>query len=187
MADRDRTRQWVGLGRWLSALGAALLLGGGIWAYVQFAPDLRSSWPAWVAHGAERLRQAQLWLAFFGSLLLSALALLWFTALLFAGLLCLVYLLTRLLRWVAARPSSTARLRRACGGLLALLGRERWVGTVLNGAASAGALGALGWVTGLPLDYWDWGIQAVIALLIELIVLGVLFRGGRVNWFSRDG
>lgn len=171
--------------RWLYALGAALLLGGGVWAYAQFAPDLQTSWPAWVAHGTERLHEALLWLRFFGSLLLSALVLLWLTALLFALLLGGVYLLTRFLCRTIARFPTQSALRRACHRLLALLGRERWVGTALNLAAGAGALGIWMAISGLPLDGWDLGIQAVIALLIELIVLGVLFREGKVGWFSR--
>lgn len=171
--------------RWLYALGAALLLGGGVWAYAQFSPGLCASWPAWKAHGAERAREALLWLEFFGSITLSALALLWFTALLFSLLLAAIYLLTWLLHWMASRSSTRVRLRRACGVLLALLGRERWVGTVLNLAASAGALFALSLASRLPLDDWDWGIQGAIAVAIELIVLGVLFGEGRVGWFSR--
>ena len=180
MSEEPRT-VW----RWLYALGAALLLGGGVWAYAQFAPSFGDAWPAWKAHGAERVREALLWLEFFGSITLSALALLWFTALLFSLLLAVTYLLTRLLRWIASRRSTHARLRRACSVLLALLGRERWVGTALNLAASAGALGALSLVSRLPLDDWDWGIQAAITVAIELIVLGVLFGEGRVGWFSR--
>ena len=190
MSDDPRARGWAGPWRWLYALGAALLLGGGLWAYAQFAPDLPASWDAWKAHGAERLREALLWLEFFGSILLSVLALLWLTALLFALLLGLIYLLTRLLRWAMARFSSRPGLqrtyvRRACAFTLSLLGRERWVGTALNLLAGAGALGIVAEVSGLPLDHWDLGIQIVIALLIELIVLGVLFREGRVGWLSR--
>jgi hypothetical protein len=126
--------------RWLVALSAALLLGGGAWAAAQFSPGFRSSWPVWKAHGAERLQEMLLWLQFFGSLLFSVLALLWLTALLFALLLALVYLLSRFLGWLSARPRTSTGLRRACGFALDLLGRERWVGTVLNLAASAGAL-----------------------------------------------
>ena len=171
--------------RWLYALGAALLLGGGLWAYAQFAPAPQTSWSTWVAYGRARLREALLWLRFFGSLLLSALVLLWLTALLFALFLGVVYLLTRLLHRAIARFPARLALRRACALILALLGRERWVGTALNLAAGAGALGIWTAISGLPLDGWDLGIQAVIALLIELIVLGVLFREGRVGWFSR--
>jgi hypothetical protein len=173
------------LWRWLSALGAALLLGGGIWAYAQFAPDLSVSWPAWKAYIMQRGREALLWLQFFGSILLSVLALLWLTALLFSTLLALAYLLARTIRWVAARPSTTARLHRACRGLLTLLGHERWLGTAFNLAASAGALAILARASGLPLDPWDLGIQAIVTLAVELIVLGVLFGEGRMSGLSR--
>jgi hypothetical protein len=172
--------------RWLVALSAALLLGGGAWAAAQFSPGFRSSWPVWKAHGAERLQEMLLWLQFFGSLLFSVLALLWLTALLFALLLALVYLLSRFLGWLSARPRTSTGLRRACGFALDLLGRERWVGTVLNLAASAGALGAFVWLSGLPLDYWDLGIQGIVAGVVELIVMGVLFREGKVGWFARS-
>ena len=183
---RDRRPGWgVGPWRWLYALGAALLLGGGVWACAQFAPDLHVSWSTWKAHGAERMREVLLWLKFFGSILFSVLILLWLTALLFAGLLGLVYLLTRLLRWTIARSPTRTGLRRVCGFLLALLGRERWVGTALNLVASAGALGILARVSRLPPDDWDLGIQIVITVVIELIVLGLLFREGRVGWFPR--
>jgi hypothetical protein len=180
-----KARGWAGPWRWLYALTAALLLGGGVWAYAQFAPDFPASWSAWKAYGAERLHEALLWLEFFGSILLSVLVLLWLTALLFSLLLGGVYLLIRLLRWTIVRFPTRTGLRRVCRLLLFLLGHERWVGTALNLTAGAGALGIVAWVSGLPLDAWDLGIQAVIALLIELIVLGVLFREGRVAWLSR--
>ena len=185
MSKDPKARGWAGPWRWLYALGAAILLGGGVWAYAQFAPDLDASWSTWKAHGAERLHEALLWLKFFGSIFLSVLVLLWLTALLFSLLLGLAYLLTRLLRWTIAHFPSRTGLRRVCAFLLALLARERWVGTALNLAASAGALGILTGVSGLPLDDWDLGIQVVIAVLIEGIVLGLLFREGRVKWFSR--
>ena len=171
--------------RWLIALSAALLLGGGVWAAAQFSPGFRSSWPVWKAYATERVREMLLWFEFFGSILVSVLILLWLTALLFALLLALAYLLRRVLHWMSSRPRTSAGLRRVCSFLLSLLGRERWVGTVLNLAASAGALGVFGWVSGLPLDYWDLGIQAIIAAIIELVVLGVLFGEGKVDWFAR--
>jgi hypothetical protein len=115
------------------------------------------------------------------------LALLWFTAILFALFLALVRLSIRSLRWTAARPSSGTSLRRVCRAFLFALERERGVGTALNLAASVAALGVFRWASRLPLDAWDLGIQAGVALLIELIVLGVLFREGRVGWLSRDG
>lgn len=185
MSQDHPARGRIGPWRWLYALGAALLLGGGVWAYAQFAPGLRASWPAWKAHGTERMREILLWLQFFGSILLSVLVLLWLTALLFSALLALAYLLARTIRWIALRPSTRARLRRACRALLALLERERWLGTVLNLGASAGALAILSLASGLPLDPWDLGIQAIVTLVIELIVLGVLFGQGRMDWFSR--
>lgn len=185
MSDDERTRPNVGPWRWLYALGAALLLGGGLWAIAQFSPGFRAAWPAWKAHGEAQMRRALLWFEFFGSLLLSALALLWLTALLFSLLLALATLLTRLLHRLASRPITRPALRRACRGLLALLERERWMGTVFNGMASAGALWLFALLTGLPLDNWDLGIQAIVTGTIELIVLGVLLREGKVNWFSR--
>jgi hypothetical protein len=185
VAEEDETRQGTGFWRWLSALGAALLLGGGIWALAQFAPGFRASWPAWKAHGAGGLRETLLWLEFFGSILLSVLALLWLTAILFALFLALVRLSSRGLRWTASRPSSGTPLRRVCRALLFLLEREREMGTALNLAASAAALGVFRWASRLPLDAWDLGIQVGIALAIELIVLGLLFREGRVGWLSR--
>jgi hypothetical protein len=131
------------------------------------------------------VQELLLWLEFFGSILVSVLILLWLTALLFALLLVLVHFLRRFLHWLVSRPRSGAGLRRVCRFLLALLARERWVGTALNLLAGAGALGVFVWLSGLPLDYWDLGIQAVIAVVIELVVLGVIFGEGRVDWFAR--
>ena len=59
---------------------------------------------------------------------------------------------------------------------IAVLGAGSWGTTLANLLASSCALLVLAWLVQRPLDYWDWGFQAVISVLIELIVLGVVLR-----------
>ena len=178
--------------RWALAIGVAVLLGGGIWALDQVSPairqgwpSLRQAWPAWRARGASWARETWLWLEFFGSIALSLLALLWFTGLLFSLLMALVYLLVRLIGWLAARTPSSGLLSRFERLTLSLVRHDRLLGTVLNLGASAGSLGLLALIVGRPLDYWDLGIQVAIAVVMELIVLGVLFGEGRMGLLAR--
>jgi hypothetical protein len=67
----------------------------------------------------------------------------------------------------------------------AVLLKDRLLGTALNLLASLAALAALTVILGRPLDYWDIGIQVTISAAIELIVLQVLFAGGRFGWPTR--
>jgi hypothetical protein len=160
-------------------------LGSGVWALDQFSSASHQVWPAWKARGASWAQETLLWLEFFGSIALSAIALLWFTGLLFSLLAALVYLLTRLIGWLAARYPSGIFLSRIEQLTLSMVRHDRALGTVLNGVASAGSLGILAWIVGRPLDYWDLGIQAAIFVVMELIVLGVLFGEGRIGLLAR--
>jgi hypothetical protein len=171
--------------RWALAIGIAVFLGGGIWALDQFSPGVRQVWPAWKARGASWAQETLLWLEFFGSIILSAVALLWFTALLFTLLAALVHLLPRLAGWLAARFPSSDFLSRIEQLTLSLVRHDRVLGTALNLVASAGSLGILAWIVGRPLDVWDLGIQAAITVVMELIVLGVLFGEGRIGLLAR--
>jgi hypothetical protein len=186
-ADTPRRTSFVrGKGcRWGLAIGVALFLGSGVWALDQFSSASHQVWPAWKARGASWAQETLLWLEFFGSIALSAIALLWFTGLLFSLLAALVYLLTRLIGWLAARYPSGIFLSRIEQLTLSMVRHDRALGTVLNGVASAGSLGILAWIVGRPLDYWDLGIQAAIFVVMELIVLGVLFGEGRIGLLAR--
>jgi len=171
--------------RWVLAIGVAVLLGGGIWVLDQLSPGVRQVWPEWKARGASWLQETLLWLQFFGSIALSAIALLWFTALLFSLLAALVYLLPRLAGWLAARFPSSDLLLHIQRMALSVVRHDRVLGTALNGVASAGSLGVLAWIVGRPLDGWDLGIQLAVAVVMELIVLGVLFGEGRIGALAR--
>ena len=172
-----RAKLW----RWLLLIGVALLFAGGVWAYDRVLPGIRAAWPVLQARGSERAHEAVLWLEFFASIAFSVVALSWFTGLLFCLLAALAYLFFLLIRWLALRWPKSERWPRIRDAVQALSRRDRLLGTVLNLAASAGALGVLSWLVDRPLDYWDLGIQGAIALLMELIVLGVLFRGGGIG------
>jgi len=55
---------------------------------------------------------------------------------------------------------------------------DRVVGTALNLVSSAAALALFRWLTRMPLDYWDIGMQVAIAICLELVILGVILRVG---------
>jgi hypothetical protein len=180
-----RAPQRAKLWRWLLLVGVALLFAGGVWAHDRVLPEIRAAWPELQARGSERAQEALLWLEFFASITLSVVALSWFTGLLFCLLAALAYLLPRLIHWEARLWPKKRGLPRVRDATLALLRHDRLLGTLLNLLASAGALGVLAAILERPLDYWDLGIQCAIALVMELVVLGAIFREGRIGLFSR--
>lgn len=117
------------------------------------------------------------WVQFLGSVALSAAGLAWSTALFFGllavGLRALPLWLDRASR---QQPDRAAWLWLRDGARAAVSNHPRLVGTLLNLLSSALALGLFSAVTRQPLDEWDLGIQGVIAVLMELIVLGVILR-----------
>jgi len=164
------------------ALGYAIALGGGAWAYDVFGAEIRSLWPAWKAEGEFWLREALLWIEFLASITLTTAILCWFTALLF----CLLCAMLLGLLWLLDRYSSQlfprqdpSQWRQTIDGIWR---HERLWGTVFNLLASLAALGVLTKVLNRTLDYWDVGIQIAISVAIELIVLQVLFAQGRFGW-----
>jgi Effector-associated domain 7 len=148
---------------WLAAIVGMLLVIGGAWARRRLAPWASSLWRRSPLIGSPIAREAALWGQFLGSLALSALALSWLTALWFSLGTLVLYGVSRLPR---LRPSIRDWSRR----------HDRLVGTVLGLLASAGALALLPQVARRPLDYWDLGVQVLLAAVIELVVLGVFPR-----------
>lgn len=168
----------TGYKRWLLGGVAILLLGMSAWASSRMVVEVWAWWLRFRETWMQAIREAMLWIEFFGSISISLIVLSWTTMLLFGLLALLVYLLPFLIRLIAwLRPSNArlAHLRKTARQ--ALRQRDRLVGTLLNLAASGGALWAFSWMTQQPLDYWDVGIQCLIALALELIVLGVVFGG----------
>ena len=97
--------------------------------------------------------------------------------------LCLfIFTLPNLLGKLSSRSPSDLRLARAHQIAQSAMQRDALVGTLLNLLASVLALAMLTVVLGRALDFWDLGIQAVISIAIELIVLQVLFPEGRLGW-----
>ena len=171
-----------GLWRWALAIGFAIALGGGLWAYDVYGADVRALWPRWKTEGAPWVREALLWIEFLASVVLTAALLCWCTTSLFCLLCLFFFTLPNLLGRLSSRSPSDRRLARAHRIAQTALQRDALVGTLLNLLASAGALAMLPVVLKRTLDYWDIGIQAVISIAIELIVLQVLFPEGRLGW-----
>jgi hypothetical protein len=173
-----------GAWRWALALGFAIALGGGVWAYDVYSPEIGAKWPVWKAEGAPWLRETVLWIEFLASITLTTAILCWFTALFFCAFCALGFGLPRVLDWLARRFAPRqilVQVRRAIG---AALEWDRLWGTVFNVMASLAALDTLRLVLKRPLDYWDAGIQTAIATAIELIVFQLLFAQGRLGWPS---
>jgi len=159
-----------GMWRWALAIGFAVALGGGVWAYDVFSPQIRAAWPRWKAEGQPWVREALLWIEFLGSIALTVTILCWATALLFCLLGVVLFALLHLAERSLARTRPAGRLRQTL--------RKEWVlGTVLNVLASIGSLGVLTALLGRRLDGWDLGIQAAVSAAVELIVLQILFAG----------
>jgi hypothetical protein len=122
------------------------------------------------------VREVVLWAQFLGSVAVSAIVLAWLTALCFALLALLLYLLPGWLDRLAARYPASARLPWARDGARALVKCRRLIGTLLNLLSSAAALGIYTLLLRQPLDGWDLGIQGVVTLLLELAILGLILR-----------
>jgi len=174
-----------GLWRWALAVGFAVALGGGVWAYDVLVPQIRASWPRWKAEGLPWVREALQWIEFLVSITLTLTILCWATAILFCLLGMAVFTLLHLLDRFLARGRHTGRVRRAeC--IVGVLLRKEWVvGTILNVLASTVSLAVLTILLDRQLDYWDLGIQIAVSAAVELIVLQVLFAGGRLDWPAR--
>lgn len=148
---------------WLVAVGAVLLVIGGAWVQRRVSPWALSLWRQSPLFGPHVVREAALWVQFLGSLALSALTLSWLTALWFSIGALVLYGISRLPR---LRPSIRDWPQR----------HDRLVGAALGLLSSAGALALLPCVARRPLDYWDLGVQVLVAAVIELVVLGVFLK-----------
>lgn len=180
-ARKAARRRWS----WVVAVGLVLLVVGGSWAYDQLLPwvpvALSRLRPGWLSF----VREVALWSEFFASISLSLVALSWTTALLFGLLATLVYLAPGLIHFIASKYPGDARLPRVRDLIRETLKKhDRLVGTLLNLSSSGCALLVFSRVIRRPPDYWDFGIQFLIALVIELIILGVMFGRGRAGLIS---
>ena len=174
-----------GAWRWALAVGFAVALGGGVWVYDVFGPRIHASWPHWKSGGKPWLRETVLWIEFLASITLTVAILCWFTALYFCLLCAMLYSLPHLFHWFSRHVSPERRFHQIVHRLDALVERDWVLGTILNLIVSGMALVTVTIILERPLDYWDIGIQAVIAAAIELIVLQVLFAKGRLGWPAR--
>jgi hypothetical protein len=174
-----------GAWRWALALGFAIALGGGAWAYDVYGPGIRAMWPTWKVEGEPWLRETLLWIEFLASLTLTTAFLCWFTALFFCTFCALGFGLPRAIDWCANRYLPRRNVEQVRRAMDSALEQERLWGTIYNVMASAAALVTLPAVLRRPLDGWDIGIQVVILVAIELIVLQVLFAQGRLGWPSK--
>jgi len=171
-----------GAWRWALALGFAIALGGGAWAYDVFGPEIRAFWPMWKAEGKPWLRETLLWIEFASSITLTVATLCWFTSLFFCVLCALFFGLSRLLDRCSVRAlpeQGLARMRRAMNWIVQ---HDRLLGSIANALASLAALAVLRILLKRPLDLWDIGIQIMISAAVQLIVLQILFPRGRLDW-----
>jgi hypothetical protein len=113
--------------------------------------------------------QIRLWLATLGSILASFLWLAAGTALAFAFLLLSVLLLLTLWTRVSGPSDPGSAWSQAWQ---ATRKQGRLLGTLLNLLASLSALLLLPVVLGRPIDSWDIAMQAAIALIVQLLVVG---------------
>lgn len=173
-------------GRWRGVLAVVVLLflAGGFWVSSLFLPEvqvietnLEGTWSKVRFRWSSLIREVILWLEFLGSISLSLIVLSWATGLLFGFLGALVYCFPRLAHFSASMYPTNERLARIRDLVPRVLRKhDRLVGTVLNLSSSLCALFVLSWIVPRPLDYWDFGIQFAIALIVELIVLGAIFK-----------
>jgi hypothetical protein len=164
-------------GEWILPV-TMVLLGTAILAvYHRYGAQIPAALAEVQAFGARVVGQAVPWIEFLGSVSLSVLALSWLTALLFVGSALSLYLLPRIVYRLSTRYPARSWLPSVGDAIDAFTGRyRRVVGTVLVLGSSACALLVFSHLFRRPLDYWDYGIQAALALLLELIVLGVALR-----------
>jgi hypothetical protein len=164
-------------GGWILPLTVVLLGVGVLAAYQQLRPRIPGAMAAAQAFGTNVLARAVPWAEFLGSVLLSLLALSWLTTLLFVLSAMLLHWLPRLAHGLALRYPANAWWPRLRDAVHEFTGRySRIVGTVLVLASSACALLLFSRLFRRPLDYWDLGIQAAFAVILELIVLSVALR-----------
>jgi hypothetical protein len=178
-----------GVWRWALAVGFAVALGGGVWFYDVYGTQIRSAWPEWKAEGAPWVRESLLWIEFLASITLTCAFLCWASALLFCLSSVLVFSLLGLLKDVYQGHSRTVRSFQIREAVEAIARHDRLLGTLLNLTSSIGALGLLAVVLKRRLDLWDLGIQLVVSMAMELIVLDLVLIGGRIAWPAdkRDG
>ena len=171
---RREVRRRALIGRLVAVLGVAVVGVVGYLLVRPWVPAVR----VFVQRGWSRLAAWLMpWLEFLGSVAYSAVGLAWSTVLFFGlaalGLRALPSWLDRL----AKRQPQRAVWPWLRDGALAAVGNHpRLVGTLLNLLSSVLALGLFSALTNQPLDEWDLGIQGVVAVLIELIVLGVILK-----------
>ena len=171
---RREVRRRAQLGRLSAALVVAAVGGAGYLLVRPWVPALR----LYVVKGWHQVLSWLLpWAQFMGSVAFSAISLAWSSALFFGlsalGLRALPLWLDRV---VKRQPRRKAWPWLRDGTRAALDRHPRLVGTLLNLLSSVLALGVLSAATGQPIDEWDLGIQGVITLVIEMIVLGVILK-----------
>lgn len=149
-----------------------LILVGGYWGYVAIVqPMVASAWRQTQIAWSNFTEGAGVVLGFIGSLLLSLVVLAGVTLLLFALFRYLIYLIILIFSAIAAifvREEYQSSPQERANSILNE--HSFLVGTLTNLISSFCALLIASWIFQRPPDYWDFGFQFVIALLIEMVV-----------------
>jgi hypothetical protein len=149
-----------------------LFLAGGCWVYSIVQPRVSPAWRNFQVGWSNFVGGVTSWGEFIGSIFLSFVALTVTTLLLFGLFRLLLYLLI-LIVFLIVSPFVTNKYYYPIQyrAHQALQEHGRLVGTLINLVSSFCALLIVSWIFQRPPDYWDFGIQLVIALIIESVIL----------------
>lgn len=155
---------------WLVVL---VILAAGCWGYSVVQPKVSSAWQQFQTTLSNFVRQVERLLEFGASILLSLVALAGTTLLLFALFRALIHLIV-LMFLSLTTVSATDEYRPPVQYRASRILREHSVpvGTLTNLVSSFCALFIVSWMFNRPPDGWDFGLQFLIALIIQMVVIG---------------
>jgi hypothetical protein len=152
-------------------IGGLLLLTAGCLAYYAVVPAVSEAWLNFQIAWANFVEGVLTWLEFIGSGLLYFGVVSGGTVLLVGLFAALIYVFTFLVLSLASPVSVSETPQPAWRQTGQILGeRGRLIGTLTNLFSSLCALLIVSWWFERPPDYWDFGIQFLIALIIEFLV-----------------
>ena len=150
------------------------LLVGVFWIYSVVQPRVLLAWRSFQVGWSHFVREVTLGVEFIGSIFLSFVALTGATLLLFGLLRLSVYLIILVLfSIVSLFPTNKHYYSVQDRARRTMQEHGRLIGTLINLVSSFCALLIVSWVFQRPPDYWDFGIQFVIALVIEAVILSI--------------
>jgi predicted RNA-binding Zn-ribbon protein involved in translation (DUF1610 family)/Na+-transporting methylmalonyl-CoA/oxaloacetate decarboxylase gamma subunit len=150
-----------------------LLLAGSCLAYFLLRPTVSKAWLKFKIAWSNFIEGTIAWLEFIGSILLNIGALSGATLLLFGLFFALIFLFLLVIRFLASVVSTEKHPKPIWDQTRETLnrrGRLRLIGTFTNLLSSLCALLIVSWIFQRPVDYWDFGFQFVIALIIEIVI-----------------